>query len=101
MITQPPIVKIVVPIPPVDGREESFVLVSSVPIFTFSLASVSPSFNASIAVASTPLGSFLIWYPSGAVVSLKLYVPKSNPFTIKVPSGPVNTSVISPFGLYS
>lgn len=76
MIAQPPIVKIVVPIPPVDGRAESFV--SLIEIATETLCSVDSSI-----VASTP--SALIEYPDGAFVSVKWYVPSLRPSTFTVP----------------
>ena len=42
MITQPAIVKIVVPIPPVDGRDEILVLAISVTVVVFVVTVTSP-----------------------------------------------------------
>ena len=75
MIRHPAIVKIVVPIPPVDGRAESLVSFNEVGTVTFlSLLS--------LIVALAP--STLIEYPSGAFVSSNQYVPSSRPFTVNV-----------------
>ena len=65
MIRQPPIVKIVVPIPPVDGRDES--VVSIIVVGSAVMISVAtPS-----CVKVTDEGVSFLLYPCGAVFSLK------------------------------
>lgn len=66
MIRQPPIVKIVVPIPPVPGRALSFVSAMEAVASTVAVAGF-PSFNSNLASESV----VFTLYPSGAFVSLK------------------------------
>ena len=76
MIAHPPIVKIVVPIPPVDGREESLVSVMLVFASSISVAIHSPSspvFPFSSVITNVADDGFVLTeYPSGAVFSVNL-----------------------------
>lgn len=77
--------KIVVPIPPVDGRAESLVSFNDVGMFTFAVV-------LSVTVAVAP--STLIEYPSGAFVSSNQYVPSARPLTVRVPLVATKVSVV-------
>ena len=82
IIRHPAIVKIVVPIPPVDGREESLVFFTST---FFSLPSIVIVLSFSVpsslysGVITTVYFVLLMLYPSLATVSTNSYVPASNP----------------------
>ena len=74
MITHPAIVKIVVPIPPVCGRECNFVSE------TFAVATgLSPFSIVTLSTGTTE-------YPAGAFVSTILYSPLSRPLATTTPS---------------